>query len=82
LPGNRIGLQKQERGEIDSDLPCAGITLIRFYGFDLSLGLCLSTPGTDTKINQFCCFWVFLLKLLRIVTFIFLDRTEENTFYE
>ena len=31
------------------DLPCAGITLIRFYGYDLSLVLLFAganTPGT------------------------------------
>ena len=27
-------------------LPCAGIILIRFYGFDLSPGINQSTPGT------------------------------------
>ena len=26
-------------------LPCAGITLIRFYGFDLSLAIRRDTPG-------------------------------------
>jgi hypothetical protein len=28
-------MQKQEKKVLDN-LPCAGITLIRFYGFDLS----------------------------------------------
>jgi hypothetical protein len=36
-------LQQEER-ENESLLPCAGITLIRFYGFYLSSKLILGTP--------------------------------------
>jgi hypothetical protein len=31
-------MRKQERKKVLDNLPCAGITLIRFYGFDLSPG--------------------------------------------
>ena len=33
-------------------LPCAGIILIRFYGFDLSPGINQSTPGTMQKYGM------------------------------
>jgi hypothetical protein len=47
---------KNRKGEnMCSGLPCAGITLIRFNGFNLSIGnCCLSTPGTKNKIRFFC----------------------------
>ena len=37
------------RKELRNILPCAGITLIRFYGFDLRLILLM--PGKDTPGN-------------------------------
>ena len=55
-------MQKQEKESLDN-LPCAGITLIRFYGFDLSpgkagtpRGICASAfyeGGTKLRGNFF-----------------------------
>lgn len=61
----------QERGKYEGLLPCAGITLIRFNGFDLSLRPLAETPrgilaapafaaNSGTKINSFTIAVTFL----------------------
>jgi hypothetical protein len=47
------GSQKQERRSGSADLPCAGITLIRFYGFDLSLRCLRKHPGNLFEMAGF-----------------------------
>jgi hypothetical protein len=42
-----------EKGLIDDLLPCAGITLIRFYGFDLSPALLLQDGAPRETLKTF-----------------------------
>ena len=45
---------QQERGKYEGLLPCAGITLIRFNGFDLSLPLLAGNTPRNLSCTRFC----------------------------
>jgi hypothetical protein len=51
LMAGGTGSQKQERRSGGADLPCAGITLIRFYGFDLSPRPTAEAPRESVSIG-------------------------------